>query len=104
MWYLFVYRCVCVCVCACTHMCCTLCLVMHSFRTSISHLFNFHMSISRMYLCDTFRLIPVCVQIITYFLFPTPHHQLPSCLWQSLLMLCKVRGVWRGYRGNVGNS
>ena len=50
------------------------------------------MSINRMYLCDTFRLIPVCVQIITYFHFPTPHHQLPSCLWQSVLMLCKVRG------------
>src|SRR5215471_18541113 len=50
------------------------------------------MSINRMYLCDTFRLIPVCVQIITYFLFPTPHQQMPSCLWQSVLMLCKVRG------------
>src|SRR5215510_14991081 len=66
---------------------------MHSCPKFLSHLFNFCLSISRMYLCDTFCLIPVCVQIITYFHFPTPHHQLPSCLWQSVLMLCKVRGV-----------
>jgi hypothetical protein len=76
----------------------TLCLVVHSLQTCISHLFSFCMSISRMYLCDTFRLISVCVQIITYFRLPTPHHQLPSCLGQSVLMLCKDRWGWRGNR------
>ena len=75
-----------------TGVCCISYFVTHCFCKCISHLFTFCMSISRMYLCDTFRLIPVCVQIITYFHFPTPHHQLPSCLWQSVLMLCKVRG------------
>jgi hypothetical protein len=44
----------------------------------------------RMYLCDTFRLIAVCPN---HYLFPSPHHQLPSSLWQSALMLCLVGGV-----------
>jgi hypothetical protein len=54
----------------------TLYFVMHSFCTCISHIFSFYMSISRMYLCDTFCLIAVCVQIIAYILFLTPHHHL----------------------------
>jgi hypothetical protein len=90
-----------VCVCA-NVLFCTLYLVTHSFHTCISHLFSFSVSISRMYLCDMFCLIAVCVQIITYFHFPTHHHQLSSCLWQSVFILCKVRGM-EGNRWNVEN-
>jgi hypothetical protein len=93
LWCRFIYKCVCV-------LYCTLCLVTH---TSYVHItpFQFLPVTQLMYLCDTFRLIAVCPN---YYLFPspTPHNQLPFCLWQSVLLLCK--GRWRGCRGNVGNS
>jgi hypothetical protein len=92
----FVYRCVCVCV-----LYGTLCSVAHSFHTCISHHFSFCLSTSRC-TCVIRSVWSLSVQIITYFLFPTPHRQLPYCLWQSVLMLCK--GGWRGCGGNVGNS
>jgi len=40
-------------------------------------------------------------QIIIYFLFWTTHHQLPSCLGQSVLMLCYNRWGRRGNRWNT---
>ena len=60
-----------------------------SFHTCISHLFIFCKSISSMYLCDMLCLVAVYPNY--YFLFHTPHHRLPSCLGQSVLMLCRNR-------------
>ena len=85
---LFTGVCVCVCVCMCAVLY-SLYLGAPSFHTCISHLFIFCMSISSMYLCDMLRLVPMCPNY--YFLFHTPHHRLPSCLGQSVLMLCRNR-------------
>jgi len=63
----------------------------HLSYVHISSLFICCMSISRMYLCVTLRLITVFVKIINYFLFHTPHHSLPLSVGQSVLMLCKNR-------------
>jgi hypothetical protein len=70
----------------CVQVSCTLYLVTHTFHTCVSNLFIFCMWISMMYLCDMLRLIVLYVHIVTYFLSHTPHHQVPSCLVQSVLI------------------
>jgi hypothetical protein len=79
---------------------CTLYLVTHSSRMCVSHPFSSYMWISRMYLCDMLRLIAVSVQIFTYFLFHTPHHQLPSCLFNQY-GCCVRTGRAEGATGEI---
>jgi hypothetical protein len=47
-----------------------------------------------MWMVNTFPLC-LCVQIFTYFLFHTPHHQLLPCSVQLVLMWCYNRWGWR---------